>query len=219
MTTAVSRPARPGPSSTGLARQRGALSLRRVVVAACLLGAGVGAAVAIGAGLVDRPAGRAGTAGDRADVAQTAATLTADQRLELEAFRDQIKPLLATGAQVVGLGLRPGVGDISTGRYPPEVLAQMADGWVAELTGIRRDLAAVDAPPFLRTVHTGFLDAIDGYLAAAGALRSAATLDEGPERDALLARATTAGRAADRRYDAADAALTRLTAAPPRNEE
>jgi hypothetical protein len=123
-------------------------------------------------------------------------------------YRADLDPIIEAGGSLVVHGLRPGLADIQNQAYPPDVLAGMADGWVATAERIREDLGGLRVPAGLEAAHRLYGRSLDGYVETARALRVAAGAD-GDEQTRALQRAATLGQAADDLYDRADAALTR----------
>lgn len=135
---------------------------------------------------------------------EASSTTSADrERAQLAAFKDALQPLTERGAHVVAVGLQPGMTDIKDDRYPPDVLTTMANGWIAELESVRRDLDGTEHPSFLDDAHALYLQSLDGYVNTATALRAAAVAEESREQE-LLDLAASLGRAADTLYDQAD---------------
>lgn len=130
----------------------------------------------------------------------------------LELFTDEIERLGAEGGQVVAEGMQPGIADIAGSALPDPVLQRMAEGWLASMQEVRREVSALTAPGELSLVLVRFDWALSAYVET-GETLLAATKVSGAERDALLDDATALGREADRLYnDALDAlaAATRL---------
>lgn len=125
---------------------------------------------------------------------------------QLQAYRKSIRPITDAGASVVHHGLQPGVADIGQSAYPNEVLATMADGWVATLEGVLSEFEDVVPPSFLADSHWLYLRSIDGYLQAATALRLAVGAD-GEQRAQLVDLAASLGRSADQIYDRAESGV------------
>ena len=127
-------------------------------------------------------------------------------------YRAEIRPLLDRGASVVALGLKPGIADIDSQAYPPEVLTGMADGWIAGLQAVRADVQALAPAAFLGDVHWHYLRSLDEYVHTAEALRAAASAAD--SRRSLIELAASLGRTADLLHDRAEAMLDRLVARP-----
>lgn len=134
--------------------------------------------------------------------AQTSEGSAAD-RQQLAAFRAALEPLVERGAHVVAVGIKPGITDIRDERYPVEVLTTMANGWIAELESVRRDVDATKHPEFLDDAHGLYLRSLEAYVNTATALRAAAVADEAHEQE-LLDLAASLGRSADTLFDQAD---------------
>ena len=137
------------------------------------------------------------------DAPEEASSAPAQERAELDAFKEALRPLTDRGAHVVAVGIKPGMADIKDERYPPDVLTTMVNGWIAELESVRRDLDGTEHPSFLDDAHWLYLRSLDGYLNTATALRAAVAADEAHEQE-LLDLAASLGRAADTLYDQAD---------------
>lgn len=132
--------------------------------------------------------------------------LAADRRA-VTAYDEALQPLLGDGGQVVAQGLKPGVADVAEGALDDEVLARMANGWVASLRDVTADVAALPAPPPLEEVSVRYERALRTYVRAAEAL-AAATRATGDERAGLVEAAAAFGRTADRLFDEAEAAMS-----------
>jgi len=139
-------------------------------------------------------------AGERRQVAREAAS-----------YKKQLKPLTDTGANVVISGLKPGFTDIREERYPAPVLTGMTDAWISDLEAVRDGIRALEHRDVLGSTHNLYLRALDGYVRVAMTLREAVAAS-GEDRQALLGKAASLGRGADRTYDRAEDALARLVA-------
>ena len=149
--------------------------------------------------------------GDQDASAPTTSTLsptTVAERRALERFEEEMEAIAKEGGRVIQLGLKAGIGELDRGEEgEPEAFAERARAWEAELRGYRRDLAALDVPPFLRSTEPKRLEAMDGYIEIARMLSEAAFVT-GDERDALLDEAVETGERADDVWEEADAAIT-----------
>ncbi len=134
---------------------------------------------------------------------------TARDAAALAAFREDLHPLVKEGGQVVALGLKPGLADVSNERYAPTVLASMASGWATEIESLRAEVEALDAPEFLADAHWLYVGALDGYVNTARAVEAAANVGDVQLRDELIDLAAALGTAADELYDRAEAILER----------
>jgi hypothetical protein len=115
----------------------------------------------------------------------------------------------ADGGQVVVDGMRPGLADIAQQRLPDDVLARMADGWVASMRGVQHDVRALEVPAALAPAAVRFERALSVYVRLAETLRAAVAAD-GDARDALVDDAVALGHEADRLYDEALAMLAEV---------
>ena len=122
-----------------------------------------------------------------------------------------VHPLISAGGQVVALGPRTAVADLASRKVPDAQLRTMAAGWVRRLSDLRTQIAAVPTPQQLRPAHDLLDAAMAGYVTASTDLLDAASAT-GPQRAQLLTDAAAAGKAADRQYDQAVAALARVRA-------
>ena len=139
-------------------------------------------------------------AGERRQVAREAAS-----------YKKQLEPLVYKGGNVVASGLKPGFTDIREERYPASVLTDMTDAWISDLQAVRADIRALEHRDALDATHNLYLRALDGYVRVAMTLREAVAAS-GEGRQALLDKAASLGRGADRTYDRAEDALARLVA-------
>lgn len=138
--------------------------------------------------------------------AERASLPTPDADTGLAAYAAALAPLAVEGGQIVAEGLRPGLADIAQGAYPDDVLVRMASGWVASISDVRDEVAALHAAGDAATVAVQVERALAVYIRTAEALLDAARATGG-ERTVLIDRAAALGRIADRLYDAATAAL------------
>lgn len=143
----------------------------------------------------------------------------ADQAEALAAFREDLDPLVKEGGQVVAMGLKPGVADVTNQRFAPDVLVAMASGWATELEGLRDEVDAIEAPRFLADAHWLYVQSLDGYVHTATAVKAAASAGDEVRRDELIDLAATLGSAADNLYDRAEAALEQHEARLRTNDE
>jgi hypothetical protein len=140
------------------------------------------------------------TAGNRPSAAVVA------QRAQLTTWETAVAPLIQSAGQVVALGPRQGAQQIETGKFSAATNRHMAAGWVARLTALRGQIAALPSPAFLGKARALLDRSMAGYVAASQDLL-AATFATGSRRTTLLDASTTAGRTADRLYDQATAAI------------
>jgi hypothetical protein len=129
-------------------------------------------------------------------------------RHQLLSYERQLTPIVKDGGGTVQEGLKPAITDLTQSHIvPPASIANEADRWAASLRQDRAKLAAVHpVPATLRAMHQKFLDALNGYAAAADAL-AAAGRAPAAGRSAALSRVYRAGQSADTVYDEASAAL------------
>ena len=109
---------------------------------------------------------RGGSPRGRAAVDRHARGLSA-QRRALAEYEHVVQPLLHHGGQIVVDGLRPAVADIDNQTFPDEVLAGMADGWLADMQSVRSAVAGVRAPAFVARAQALYNDALAGYVTTA----------------------------------------------------
>ena len=140
--------------------------------------------------------------GSRDDASREVAS-AANEAEAVAAFLETIEPLLQEGGQVVAIGLKPGVTDVSDERYPQDVLVTMATGWMASLERIRGEIAATDPPRALADAHRLYVGALDGYVNTAAAVTAAASATDAERRAQLTELAAVLGVAADDLYDRA----------------
>lgn len=134
-----------------------------------------------------------------------AASITV-RRAELAAWESAVHPLILSAGQVVALGPRQGVQQLQGDEFSAATNHHMAEGWVASLTRLRAQVAAVHAPSFVSDAQSLLERSLAGYLAASQDL-SAASTSTGQQRRSLLDSANAEGRAADQLYDRATAAI------------
>ncbi len=128
------------------------------------------------------------------------------QRAELVAYEKAIEPLIERGGQLVALGLRPGVSDISQASFDRQTLIRMSRSWERQAVRLRAEFAAIAVPVFLEDVARLMDRSVATYVRTAATLKAAAQA-EGAERDRHLQRVSSLGPRADRLYDAAMEAL------------
>ena len=160
--------------------------LRRIVAIAAVLGAlGAGGAVAMTRGGSSPAVGKAA----------------------LLAYEKQVVPLVQDGGRVVEQGMRPAVHDLQVDHVVPGwQIAREGDGWIASLTGVRREVARVSAPDGLRPAQQAFVEALDEYVDAARTFRAAA-LATGARRTELLDEGIRQAELADHTYDRGSAVV------------
>jgi hypothetical protein len=112
------------------------------------------------------------------------------------------------GGRTVQQGMKPALDDL---RYkhivPPEVIAQEAAGWIDSLQSVQSKARQLPAPPGLSTAHQAFLQALQGYVAAAHAFKAAALTPAGPARESRIAAGIDHAEDADKTYDRGAALL------------
>jgi hypothetical protein len=129
-------------------------------------------------------------------------------RHQLLSYEHRLTPIVKDGGEIVQEGLKAAITDLVQSHVtPPASIANEADRWAASLRQDRAKLAAVHpVPASLRAMHRKFLDALNGYAAAADALAVAGRA-AAPGRSAALDRVHQAGQRADTVYDEASATL------------
>ncbi len=177
--------------------KRGALAAA-VLAPALLLGGVVTVATVAGGGADPRP-----TASPSVSPTPSPSP-TADP--VVERYAGEIRPIMEEGGKVVELGIKPALADYASGVETLGELAQESRAWISALGGLRRRLAAVDAPPVLARAHATYLRALDQYLAVARRLQRASR-DPDAKRAAVVREVTRLGNAADKTYDAAERLL------------
>jgi hypothetical protein len=126
---------------------------------------------------------------------------------DVQRFEAAVLPAVRQGGETVELGVKVAMRDLSVGRGPaPEVVAQQAQSWTADLTRARGALVAVVAPPALAECRRELIAALDAYIDASRAVRGAA-LAASDDRERLLDAVVTAGRRGDRLFDRASSRL------------
>lgn len=120
---------------------------------------------------------------------------------EVARYEGAVRPFLAKGGEVVQLGIRVGLRDLSSEHMQaPAQVAEQAAIWTGDLEEVRRRLSEVDVPDALGTVHRRFLQAVEMYRRAAVLVGEAARAD-GEARDRLLDQVAETGNKADAVYD------------------
>jgi hypothetical protein len=130
----------------------------------------------------------------------------AGQRVQLAQWEAGVRPLILSAGQVVALGPRQGVQQLQSHEFSAATNQHMAAGWVARLRQLRTELHSLKAPRFLSDAQSLLDQSLAGYITASQNLL-AATTATGSQRASLLNDADVAGRAADRLYDQATAAI------------
>jgi hypothetical protein len=138
-----------------------------------------------------------------------AADVAPDAGSDVAAYLAELDRLGAEGGQVVVDGMRPGLADIAHGRLPDDVLARMADGWLASMRQVQADVRGLAVPTPLAHAAVRVERALHVYVRLAERLRDAAAA-HGDERDLLIDEAVLLGQEADRLYDEALAMLSEV---------
>jgi hypothetical protein len=125
---------------------------------------------------------------------------------ELTSYTGAVLPPLREGGRVVEQEMKPTIGDLVSGKLTGTTFAGRVDTWLADLSRVRGEVAAVPPPAELRPAATGFDDALGRYLAAAEAFRAAA-LAPAARRQAALDHGYAVATEADHRYDTASAVI------------
>ena len=125
-------------------------------------------------------------------------------------YRKDVQPILDRGASIVGLGMKPGLSDVSARSLGDDALIGMTDDWVRALRTIRGDLDGLEAKPPVDDAHWLFGRALDAYVQAAEALRAAAGAGDDAARERLVDLAASLGESADALYDRAETTLAAL---------
>lgn len=133
------------------------------------------------------------------------------QQAQLTRWEADVHPLILSAGQVVALGPRQGVQQLEGHEFSAATNKQMAEGWVARLTQLRAQLTALDAPIFMAGAQSLLDRSFAGYITASQDLLAAATTT-GARHTGYLDNANAAGRAADRLYDQATAAIAAMRA-------
>lgn len=128
----------------------------------------------------------------------------AEQRRTTETYVDALQPLAVDAGRVVELGIKDALQQVGAGEASDPALARSARSYARQLTGVRAEIVALDEPAGLD--DSGFVEAIDSYVAAARSLEAAA-LASGAQRSALIDDVTEQGRAADDDWDRAAGAV------------
>jgi hypothetical protein len=125
----------------------------------------------------------------------------------LLAYEKQLVPLVQDGGRVVEHGMRPAVHDLQVEHIVPGwQIAREGDGWITNLTEVRRKVARVSTPSGLRPAQDAFLEALDEYVVAARTFRAAA-LATGARRTELLDKGVSQAEVADHTYDRGSAVV------------
>src|SRR5438067_4840649 len=135
----------------------------------------------------------------------------AAHRAQLAQWEAAVHPLILSAGQVVALGPRQGAQQLAGNEFSAATNHHMAEGWVTRLTQLRAQLAATKAPGILTDAQSLLDRSLAGYIAASQDLLAASTAT-GARRTSLVNSADVAGRAADRLYDQATAAIAALRA-------
>ena len=120
----------------------------------------------------------------------------------VEKYVADVKPIIEEGGKVVELGIKPALADYASGKETLGELAIESRAWIIALSGVKRKLAAVPAPPELTAAHATYLRSLDQYLDVAKTLQRASR-DRGAKRSEVVRRVTRLGDAADDTYDEA----------------
>lgn len=158
----------------------------------------------LGAATIAAITGAVLVGGDATDSVATAERLEAGspQATALLRYEEQVVPLVREGGQVVEMGIKVGMADLSEDDViAPEIVAEQARAWNVDLLRIGSELGEIEPPPALADAHTAFLAALAGYAEAAALVEQAATGEAGEERERLLDEVTLVGRQADEKYD------------------
>lgn len=122
---------------------------------------------------------------------------TREERLaDLQAYLADLKPLAEETGFLITNGLKAGVNDIGSGRFPDDVLQQQPPGWRADLVEIKGKFAALEPPDGLEEANVAFLESLDGYIAVTRQLEEAAHAPR-YRRRMLVRRAADLGEAND----------------------
>jgi hypothetical protein len=133
--------------------------------------------------------------------------LTRDQ---LVAYQSAVAPAVHDGGATVEKGMKPALDDLVNRHVvPPEAIAVEADGWIRDLTAVRKRVADVKPPPALRPASRLFDRSLGEYIEAARLFGDAARATPA-ERPALLKLGYAKATAADGHYDDASRILQRL---------
>lgn len=142
-------------------------------------------------------------------VALVLAREDAEDNRRLEAARvatirylEVAEPLARKGGEVVSLGLKPGITELQGRDFSRGLLRAQTAAWVRDLKKVRDQWAQNEAPIGLRDADALFVDAMDGYVDAAKALKLSVSA-RASERAALVAQAIRTGEVSDRVWDRA----------------
>ena len=115
-----------------------------------------------------------------------------------------VKPFLLDGSRLVAVDVRPGVGDLEFHEVTPEDYRSRAASWKQQLERIRRQVAGVRPPSFLRDAAAQYDASLRQYLAAIDAF-VVASYAPSDGLAAAITRAVPAAQQADATYDRAEA--------------
>lgn len=136
-------------------------------------------------------------------VAATAAYVTsgsssdiAAQRVAILNYLDRAGTLASEGGLVVQQGMKPALNELQR-KADDSTLVRHAAAWTRQFRQLRERWAQLPVPPALRSAHSEFLQALDGYIATGEAIAAVAS------RPSLIAAAVTAGQHADKLWNLA----------------
>ena len=124
----------------------------------------------------------------------------ATARATTAAYVEALEPLAREAGRIVELGLKDGLQQVSAAAAVDPTLTRSARSYQRQLATVRDNISALETPTGLD--DSGFVAAVNGYIAAAGALERAAQVPAA-QRAPLVDDVTAQGRAADDLWDAA----------------
>lgn len=98
----------------------------------------------------------------------------AEQRADLTAYLEELKPLAEETGFLVIHGLRAAINDIPTQAFSDEILQSQPAGWRRDLEDVKDKFSALTPPDGLEDAHQQFIVAIDGYIHVTHQLEDAA---------------------------------------------
>ena len=123
-----------------------------------------------------------------------------EQRTDLQAYLEDLKPLAEETGFLVIHGLRAGINDIATGGLSDDILRRQPVGWRRDLEQIQDKFRALEPPSGLEEAHERLIASLDGYIAVTHRLEEAAQAPK-YRRRMLVRRAANLGEDTDDIWD------------------
>jgi hypothetical protein len=122
-------------------------------------------------------------------------------RAQILAFERVVDPLASQAGQVVQEGMKPAVTDLDHDHITsPGFIALEANGWLATLQDVRRNISKVSTPRTLVAARSPILASLGLYIQAAATFKAAA-LAPAAGRDAVIQRGIQQATQADHVFD------------------